>query len=118
MRRRRLWGWLRGLGIVLALAGAAATQSGRPASKQARSVDLLLRGGLVVDVSGAAPGFADVGIQGERIVFVGDAVKAKVTAALTIDVKDLVVAPGFIDPHTHVGGDLSDPASSTCTRRS
>jgi N-acyl-D-amino-acid deacylase len=105
MRRRRLWSWLLSLGIVLALAGTAATQS-----KQARSVDLLLRGGLVVDGSGATPRVADVGIQGDRIVFVGNAAKARVTAARTIDVKGLVVAPGFIDPHTHVGGDLSDPA--------
>jgi N-acyl-D-amino-acid deacylase len=105
MRRGKLSSWLLSLGIVLALAGAAATQS-----KQAKSVDVLLRGGLVVDGSGATPRVGDVGIQGERIVFVGDAAKARVTAARTIDVKGLVVAPGFIDPHTHVGGDLSDPA--------
>ncbi len=48
MRRRRLWAWLLSLGIVLALAGTAATESGRRGSKQAQSVDLLLRGGLVV----------------------------------------------------------------------
>ncbi len=43
MRRGKVWAWLLRLGIVLALAGTAATQS-----KQAQSVDLLLRGGLVV----------------------------------------------------------------------
>ena len=72
-------------------------------------VDLLLRRGKVVDGSGARPRVADVGIRGDRIVFVGDAARAGVTAARTIDVAGLVVAPGFIDPHTHTLEDLSSP---------
>lgn len=71
------------------------------------SVDLLLQGGQVFDGSGARGRVADVGIRGDRIVFIGDAAKAKVRAARTIDATGLVVAPGFVDPHTHAGGDLS-----------
>lgn len=51
---------------------------------------------------------ADVGVRGDRIAFVGDARRAGVRAARTIDATGLVVAPGFIDPHTHTAGDLSD----------
>ncbi len=69
---------------------------------------MLLRG-RVVDGSGSKPGVADVGIQGDRIVFIGDAAKSHVTATRTIDCSGLVVAPGFIDPHTHTMEDLSDP---------
>lgn len=52
---------------------------------------------------------ADVGIRRDRIAFVGDAAAEHVTASRTIDAKGLVVAPGFIDPHTHTAGDLSNP---------
>ena len=52
---------------------------------------------------------ADVGIRRDRIAFVGDAAADHVTASRTIDAKGLVVAPGFIDPHTHTAGDLSNP---------
>ena len=72
-------------------------------------VDLLLRGGHVIDGSGSAPRSADVGIAGERIVLVGDG--SKVRAGRVIDVKGLIVAPGFIDPHAHVLEDLSNPAT-------
>src|SRR6266849_4028569 len=71
-------------------------------------VDLLILHGKLVDGSGRKPRAADVGIRGDRIVFVGDARKEKFNAARTIDAAGLVVAPGFIDPHTHTLGDLSD----------
>src|ERR1051325_7437597 len=73
-----------------------------------QSVDLLLRGGLIMDGSGGPPRSADVGIRGDRIVLVGDG--SKLQAARTIDVKGLTVSPGFIDPHAHVLEDLSNPA--------
>jgi N-acyl-D-aspartate/D-glutamate deacylase len=82
----------------------------RPAAAQTRTVDVLLRGGTVVDGTGAAERRADVGVRGDRIVFVGDAVRSGVQGTRTIDVSGLVVAPGFIDPHTHTLDDLSAPA--------
>src|ERR1051325_539824 len=83
---------------------AVALILGRDVSAQ-QQVDILIRGGTVVDGTGAAPRVADVGIRGDRIVFVGPS--TNVTAVRTIDAKGLVVAPGFIDPHTHTEGDLS-----------
>jgi N-acyl-D-aspartate/D-glutamate deacylase len=75
----------------------------------ALKVDLLIMHGKVVDGSGSKARVADVGIQGDRIVFIGNAAKSKVTATRTIDATGLVVAPGFIDSHTHTMEDLSDP---------
>lgn len=72
-----------------------------------QNVDVLIRGGTLVDGSGAAPRRADVGISADHVVFVGDATAARVTSRRTIDAAGLIVAPGFIDPHTHTAGDLS-----------
>ena len=72
-------------------------------------VDILIRGGTVVDGSGAPRRRADVGVTGDRITFVGDAAASRVMAARTIDATGLIVAPGFIDPHTHTQADLSSP---------
>ena len=72
-------------------------------------VDVLIRGGTVVDGTGNAARRADVGISGDRIAFVGDAASSRVTGTRVIDATGLIVAPGFIDPHTHTAGDLSSP---------
>src|SRR5512138_1718838 len=63
------------------------------------SYDVILRGGHVVDGSGRPAFVADVAIQGERLAQVGELSRAK--AVREIDVTGLIVAPGFIDVHTH-----------------
>jgi N-acyl-D-aspartate/D-glutamate deacylase len=65
--------------------------------------DLLLRGGLVVDGTGAPGRRADVGVMGDRILLVDDlsAAEPAVEGAIDLDVTGRVVAPGFIDPHGH-----------------
>ncbi|MBX9927858.1 MAG: amidohydrolase family protein [Gemmatimonadaceae bacterium] len=80
------------LALSLAVASLATAQS--PGS-------ILITGGTVVDGTGAAGRRADVLIENDRVVFVGDAKAAKRTAAKQIDATGMIVAPGFIDPHTH-----------------
>ena len=72
-------------------------------------VDVLLRGGTLIDGTGSSARVADVAVRGDRIVFIGSASQATLTPKRTIDVRGLVVAPGFIDPHTHTQGDLGSP---------
>ena len=95
-------------GVVLGLSFAVLLPS-VPGAQQ-RSLDLLIVHGRVVDGTGAPERRADVGVRGDRIVFVGDAAHAGVTARRTIDATGLVVAPGFIDPHSHTLGDLNSAA--------
>ena len=61
--------------------------------------DFILRGGEVIDGSGARRFPADVAIAGDRIVEVGAVAKA--AGAREIDASGKIVAPGFIDVHTH-----------------
>ena len=75
---------------------------------QQTSVDLLIRNGRVHDGSGSAARITDIGILADRIVFIGDARARGYVGRRTIDATGLVVAPGFIDPHTHTTEDLSD----------
>src|SRR5438477_306396 len=61
-------------------------------------LDLVLRGGRVCDGSGAPARDADVGIDAGRVVAVG---RVDGAARRTLDVRGLIVAPGFVDVHTH-----------------
>ena len=64
----------------------------------AATYDVLIRHGRIVDGSGNPAFYADVAIRAGRVVGIG---KITGDAVLEIDAKGLVVAPGFIDVHTH-----------------
>jgi N-acyl-D-amino-acid deacylase len=84
--------------------------------------DWILRGGTVIDGTGGARRRADVAIVGDRIAAVGPSAKkiAKTAGAREIDASGLVVAPGFIDVHTHddralLASDMAAKASQGVT---
>lgn len=60
--------------------------------------DVVIRNGLVVDGTGAPGRLADVAVQDGRIVAIGEVSES---GAQEIDAQGLVVAPGFVDVHTH-----------------
>ena len=64
-------------------------------------LDLIIRGGTIVDGTGAAPVVGDIGVQGDRIVAVG---KVEGTARREIDATGLLITPGWVDIHTHYDG--------------
>ena len=77
-------------------------------------VDVIIRGGTVVDGTGAPARRADVAIAGDRIVAVEPDLAAG--GARVIDAADRVVTPGFVDVHTHLDAQLGwDPLpTSSC----
>ena len=85
---------LRILAVLFATTAAVFT-----ARAQEGPYDLLIRGGRIVDGTGNPAFTADVGIRGDRIAAIGRLADARATRE--IDARTLVVAPGFIDLHTH-----------------
>src|SRR2546422_11646986 len=66
--------------------------------EQDQPFDLLIRGGSVIDGSGAPPIRADVAVRGDAIAAVG-AIAGP--AKRVLEVEGLAIAPGFIDVHAH-----------------
>ena len=66
--------------------------------------DLVLRGGTVVDGTGAPAFAADIAVDADRITAVGDL--AGLAAEREIDATGMTIAPGFIDTHAHSDGVL------------
>jgi N-acyl-D-aspartate/D-glutamate deacylase len=67
-------------------------------------LDLLVRGGMVIDGTGAPRAAADVGIRGGRIAAVG---RIDEPARRTLDADGLWVTPGWVDVHTHYDGQVT-----------
>jgi N-acyl-D-aspartate/D-glutamate deacylase len=72
--------------------------------------DIVIRGGTIYP-GDAAPFVGDIAIVGDRIVGVGAALGF--VAKRTIDAGGMIVAPGFVDPHTHAGDMFASPDART-----
>jgi N-acyl-D-amino-acid deacylase len=93
---------------------AVASAGGPPAVNGQERFDLLVRGGTVADGTSTEPRPADVGIRGGRIARVGALSDAR--ADRVIDAAGLVVAPGFIDVHTHADDLAERPGADNFVR--
>ncbi|MGH7017283.1 MAG: amidohydrolase family protein, partial [Caulobacteraceae bacterium] len=70
-------------------------------------LDLIVRNGTLIDGSGEAPRPGDVGVEGERIVAVGE---IEGGTRREIDAEGMIVTPGWVDIHTHYDGQATwDP---------
>ena len=76
------------------------------------TLDLVIRGGTVVDGSGKDRFTADVGVSDGRIVEVG---RISTVADRAIDADGLIVSPGFIDGHTHMDAQVAWDPLGTCS---
>ena len=68
-----------------------------------RTADILIKNGRIIDGTGNSWFYGDIAIQGGKIVAVGKL--SNYTATRIIDAGNRIVAPGFIDVHTHIEGD-------------
>lgn len=68
-----------------------------------QEADLLIKNGKIIDGTGNSWYYGDVAVQGDRIIAIGTSLN--MPAKRVIDANKKVIAPGFIDVHTHIEGD-------------
>jgi len=79
--------------------------------------DVLIRGGAVIDGTGAARFRADVALKGDRVALVSRTPVAANRAARVIDATNRIVAPGFIDMHAHIDPLANLPGMESAVRQ-
>lgn len=84
---------------------------------QQREFDVLLKGGTVIDGSGASRFRADVAIKGDRIALVSREGITAGRATRVIDATNHIVAPGFIDVHAHIDPLPQLPGAESAVRQ-
>lgn len=88
------------LGILATALWATGCTPGQDVDAR-QAVDVLITGGQVFDGHDTPASALDVALSGDRIVAIGENLSALYAPARTIDATGKIVAPGFIDPHTH-----------------
>lgn len=109
--------WSCRFGFVIALGAGVGAAVG---AVQPERYDLAITGGWVVDGAGGPRFRADVGVRDGRIVRVGrlGGATGGFTATVTVDAGGHIVAPGFIDPHTHsLPALLTTPTADSLVRQ-
>ncbi len=102
----------------LLLLAVAAALGAVPGATSAQTYDILIKGGTVVDGTGADRFAADVAITGDRIVAVSREGIDPSRARRVIDATGRVVTPGFIDNHAHVQQSIAEyPLSENFLRQ-
>lgn len=101
---RRRWLLFLALALVMLLAGLVT--SAYLILAPYKNLDILIINGTVIDGSGAEPRVCDVGIRDGKIVALSKWRFYFSTAKLRIDATERIVAPGFIDVHTHIESNL------------
>lgn len=95
--------------VATVLATGLFSTVGLAEAKGGPTVDLLIVGGTVFTGDTSPPSVADVGIVGDKILFIGDAKKAGIRGRKRLDAEGLIVTPGLIDAHTHADEELASP---------
>jgi N-acyl-D-aspartate/D-glutamate deacylase len=81
----------------------------------AEAMDVLIKGGLVVDGEGGEPYVADVAIKDGLIAAIGQL--GELAASRVVEAAGHIVTPGFVDIHTHYDGQITwDPLLSPSTQ--
>ncbi len=100
---------MRALSLLLSII-ATPLFAQNPPARQAPAYDLLIRGGTVVDGTGATRYRADVAARGQRIARIDSSGIDATQAARVLDARGLIVAPGFIDNHAHIATNIHEYA--------
>lgn len=91
--------WLAGTLLTAAVVAVPVAATANSTSPPQASI--IIRGGTIYDGASTISLTGDVAVVGDRIVYVGPTEANPYRAARIIDAKGMIVAPGFIDPHTH-----------------
>ncbi|MDH5804240.1 MAG: amidohydrolase family protein, partial [Gemmatimonadota bacterium] len=105
--------------LVFSLAAVVLFLCGGPVHAQSDSLEfsLIIKGGTVIDGTGAPARQADVALSGQRIVLIDEQIDPS-RAAEVIDAEGLIVSPGFIDNHAHIQTRIHEyPLAENFTRQ-